>query len=534
MTAAAATRTLSLNLSDITGGIITDAEATTLAITSSGDATTGVTLSAAKATSVTVAASVATTITDVTLTAAKTITVSGAGAVTLAATTDVTALTSISSAASTGGLTVTPALGNEVTFTGGEGDDSIEIGASTKTITLGGGDDILIYTAALGAKGSVAAGEGDDTVVMTSAAADAADGDNTFNSTLSGFEILYLSDELAAATTLDLDGLNDVSRVVLADGSNNAATSVISNLDSGGEISLLANSTGLVVEVDGAVFSASDALSIDLSKTGGVLAAGDITAENVESIGITVEDAGAVDTAAVVHTMTLVATGATSIVVSGNNGLNLSNVGNTGVTSFDASGVVANGALDTVANLKVTFLSANTTAAATVSITGGAGSDSLTGVGAKDVISGGAGADTITGGTGVDTLTGGSGVDTFVYAAATANTSGALTGGSSITDIDVITDFTAGTAGDVLNHSVGTAGDVLTTAQLATVAAEATLLDAVNAALTVTDDSEWTAFEWNDVTYAVWDSNDAFDNTNGLLVQLTGVDVTTLVNENFA
>jgi Ca2+-binding RTX toxin-like protein len=117
----------------------------------------------------------------------------------------------------------------------------------------------------------------------------------------------------------------------------------------------------------------------------------------VETVNINVADAGATGSAAVIHTLTLVATSAKTVTVSGNNGLTLTNA-NTAITTFDASGVVGNTTstgTDTAANLAVTFASANTTATASVTIKGGAGNDTLTGTVAKDTIEGNDGADTI-------------------------------------------------------------------------------------------------------------------------------------------
>jgi len=148
---------------------------------------------------------------------------------------------------------------------------------------------------------------------------------------------------------------------------------------------------------------------------------GSVTAAGVETITISMVDAGItetsgdVETEATLETLTLVATSTKSLTVSGNNGLTLTNTGNTKITTFDASGVVGNTTNDTAANLAVTFVSANTTATATVSITGGDGNDTLTGAAAKDTIVGGAGADVISGSTGQDTLTGGAGADQFVF-----------------------------------------------------------------------------------------------------------------------
>ena len=71
-------------------------------------------------------------------------------------------------------------------------------------------------------------------------------------------------------------------------------------------------------------------------------------------------------------------------------------------------------------------------------LSGNYGDDIISGGQGMDVITGGDGADTITGGDGSDTLTGGLGQDIFVY--------------SSRYDYgDVITDFTAGSGGDLLD-----------------------------------------------------------------------------------
>lgn len=62
---------------------------------------------------------------------------------------------------------------------------------------------------------------------------------------------------------------------------------------------------------------------------------------------------------------------------------------------------------------------------------GGGGSDTLLGGGGADNLRGGAGADWLTGGSGRDLLTGGAGADTFVI--------------KTVSGIDIVTDFTAGT-----------------------------------------------------------------------------------------
>jgi S-layer protein len=144
----------------------------------------------------------------------------------------------------------------------------------------------------------------------------------------------------------------------------------------------------------------SDVLNLGLTgNVGSVVAYGTVTAANVETVNITATDSATAGSAAAINTLTLAATGATSVVVTGNNGLTLTNTNNVLITNFNASGVVANGTatVDTAANLAVTFASANVTAAANVSITGGDGNDTLTGSIAKDTINGGAGIDFIYG-----------------------------------------------------------------------------------------------------------------------------------------
>jgi hypothetical protein len=116
--------------------------------------------------------------------------------------------------------------------------------------------------------------------------------------------------------------------------------------------------------------------------------------------------------------MTLTANKATSVVVTGNDGLNLTATGSTKVTNFDASAVVGLDSLDTATNMAVTYTSVNTSSSAAVTIKGGAGNDTLQGNAGNDTITGGAGTDGITYTGGNDTLSGGAGVDTFSFTGA--------------------------------------------------------------------------------------------------------------------
>jgi Ca2+-binding RTX toxin-like protein len=75
-------------------------------------------------------------------------------------------------------------------------------------------------------------------------------------------------------------------------------------------------------------------------------------------------------------------------------------------------------------------------------INGNDGDDILIGLGGNDTLRGGAGNDILAGGAGNDTLTGGAGTDTFVFESTAASN------GS-----DVLTDFTSGSSGDILDFS---------------------------------------------------------------------------------
>lgn len=324
------------------------------------------------------------------------------------------------------------ALPVNATFTGGDGADGVTLSSGlTKAITMGAGDDYVVYGGPVGTGGSVSAGDGTDTIAMTFAQADAADASATFNTKYTGFEKLELTDALTGA--LNLAGLNNVSSVDLDAGSSGSGE--LAGLPSGGTVTLYAGSNAITIGVANALYNASDVLNVvsqigylDYTATGSTsstLAIGTITAPATETINISVpeDDSYNGSAAARIETVTLVATGAKTLTVSGNNGLNITNTGNTLITNFDASGVVASAATyaadaDTAANLGVTFASASvkTTTLLTTTITGGAGNDTLTGNSANDTINGGAGADTINGGAGADTLTGGSGADTFVFA----------------------------------------------------------------------------------------------------------------------
>jgi len=401
LTATPTANTLTLNVNGLSAAAITDAEA------AADDGFTKLVVNGTTATS---------TIADISFADATSIEVTGDKKVTFTANTGIAAVTSIT-VTNTGGSTFGTALAAGVTFTGGAGNDTITLSnAFTKTMNMGAGDDAVTYAGAAGTGGTVVAGDGRDTIKMTDVQAGAADNDAVFNGTFSGFEVLDIT---AGAVTgsINLAGINGVNEVVTR-GVVAANTLTIDGFTSGGTLTLDAVNAGVVAaNVTNAVLTPSDTFNLKLSNaTAGSLAFGGVTLAGIETVNISTVDAGtSASAAATVDTLTLTATAATTVIVTGNNGLTLTNTGNAAITKFDASGVVGNSATDTAANLAVTFASANNTASATVTITGGAGNDNLAGGAAKDTIIGGAGGDLITGGLGVDTITVGVGRDAVVF-----------------------------------------------------------------------------------------------------------------------
>ncbi|AKU24025.1 DUF4214 domain-containing protein [Massilia sp. NR 4-1] len=114
--------------------------------------------------------------------------------------------------------------------------------------------------------------------------------------------------------------------------------------------------------------------------------------------------------------------------------------GMTKLATIDAStntgGVVIDGTNTDVATGTALTIKGSATAANT-----------LTGSGLADTIIGGSKADTITGGLGADKLTGGAGNDTFVYTAAAQST---------LSSMDIISDFSANTFGNGASGAAGT------------------------------------------------------------------------------
>jgi S-layer protein len=354
-----------------------------------------------------VVASAAATIADLDFTSATSIAASGAGVTTISAGTDIAAATTITSTG--GGLTVTPALGNGVTFTGGDGKETISVAATTKAITTGAGaDQVTVGVSALGYLGSIDAGEGTDTLVMAAADAGTASATATFGGTISGFEVLALGAATADATIAlaKLDSMNTVS----TNGVANGDTVTITGASSGFTLAANAGVAGTVVASMTDATGTADVANVSVTATAAKTIAA-LTLTGFEVLNFDTQDSQAT-ASGLQHVVTaLTDADATTINVAGDAGLNLGFTG-TKVTSFDASGVTKGA---------VTWTSGALAAAATVK--GGAGANTIdldagnkavtyTGQGGVDTVDTGNGADTIVGGAGNDVIDAGNGANT--------------------------------------------------------------------------------------------------------------------------
>jgi S-layer protein len=479
--AAAATRDLTVNLNATTAGTITDAEATSVTVNAIGAPTTGVTLTAAKATSVTLNADEALTLADINVAAATNITITGEALTTITAASTVTALTSINASGSTGGADVDGfVLGTGVAFTGGNGADAVQLGATTKAITMGAGDDLVTMTAAVGTGGSVNGGDGTDTLSLSAADAVAFSANATFEAGISNFETLSIGQvaDAAATVNINLANLDDISTVTFAGFGAGALANVVNmnNFAAGGTLTLtgaiLANDA-LNVNVKDAAIGAADTFNLVINDNTGITNTGNLVIDDVEMLNITSDDAD--DTGGnTPNTPKITAAAATTVNVDGDMGIDFTGSIFGAITTLDASGVTlgdvsyTGGAigLEGASTAVTTF--ATMFAATGVSITGGVGDDVLIGnsaTGTADIISGGEGDDTITGAAGDDVLTGGAGDDLLTGAAGADVLTGGegndifdydLSSDSTLINLDVIADFFANTVG---NGTAGAADD---------------------------------------------------------------------------
>jgi len=490
--AAAGTRALTVNASGTTTqGGLTDATATSVTLNVTGDQTFG-TLTAAKATAVTINATgtvtetlAAASATSLTLDGTKlntltvtgtdpiaTITVKGSGGVTAdvsgitsLATVDTTASTAAAPASGTATGANTLTIGTGVTYNGGAGQDVVTVGATTKAITLGAGNDTAIVTVtALGTGGSIAGGDGTDVLKLANADAvtlsTAGTAQAAFKAAVTGFETLDITTQ--TASTVDISKIGTFNQVNMVSAS---AAQVLSGVTTGMTIQSTYGAAGTSITTN-TLTSSADTMTFvmkgDLS--GGARVFGSLVNPGVETLNLNLVDTNATFTTRLA-TLTVTDANLKSVVVTGNNGLALTHAG-TELYNIDASGLTkgaftfTSGALATDTTAKGSVTGGDTidlaNAVAKTTITATAGTNTLKG-------SSGAYANTITGGTGNDTIVGGSAVDTIKAGAGT--TGNTITGAGAADAIDL----TGSTGADVIRFdTIATSADA-TGAQMDTI-----------------------------------------------------------------
>jgi S-layer protein len=463
---------------------------------------------------------------------ATTLNVLGTAAVTLTAHT-LASLTSVVNT-NTAGLTMRgTALSNTTSYAGSSGIDGIQVGATTKAINLGEGVNTLTISTgvtALGTGGSVASGSNaTDVLRMDNADATTASLTTTFASKVTGFERLVLT--APATNTIDvakLLGATNASYVTVTGGAFTTTLDNLATTGTGATVIISGANTGMTT---GGTAGAgiADILNVTLTESTGTatVAFGTLTTPNIENIKITMADTATIPLGTFQSSATLTDAAASTITVSGNEGLNLTFTGNA-LTSFDASGLTLGGLTWTTGPLQYASIikgsavggdtiDANA-ALASVTITEVAGTNTITGSSGGvtglvgNTLTGGTGFDTIVGGTGVDVivvgagttgntvtgsnsadtidLTGSTGVDTIKYGALATVTHAAGTGNATAgTDMDTITGFQSGVDKIQLLLGVTTVGSIsgLTLTAASTAAAMGAVVTDANSVATVAD-----------------------------------------------
>jgi len=388
----------------------------TLTLVSSGDATRlqELVLDAAT-TSLNIDAGVSTRVDNTfTATGTTTVTTTGAGAVRLDATPS--AMTTYNAADATGAQTIT--LDN----------------ATNATVTGGSANDTFDFVATLNRSDTVDGGAGEDTVTVTPTANIAGD------LSISNVETIRIGD-VAASVLVDLDNVTGVTTIRQSMGTGSNVTTIRDVATTAATVNFIG--TGLV-----AGDLAADAIVMDYDSTtdiesmavninnGGVATSGDITIQTgsefdgADAVTITAADWGT-GTGDIVTLGTVDMDSANTVVISSNTDISLTLAGVGGAAAADRLTSVDMSGSD--AGITLTISSDDDS-----DVTLGDGNDNFNGGAGDETISGGAGSDTIEGDAGADTMTGGAGIDTFEIDF----------GGEGA---DIITDFSAGAGGDVLD-----------------------------------------------------------------------------------
>lgn len=396
----------------------------------------------------------------------------------------------------TGSLDFTHTTANALTFTGSIGNDRLNLGTGFDA------SDVIDF------------GEGTEDTLALDVSTVTKEGAALINA-VKGLDVLEFNGSALAAGTglaVNTELLSTKVFKISSDITGTADAAVFSNMRGDGEEKIVlassltgaSNGDGLEVSVkdggtntDAISFEVRDAVAVVMGNGTGA----GINADGFEILNIMVEkdltsSGGTVDTIVGTHAQ---------ITITGEGDVNL--------------GMVATKAGVAVTENNTTITATDLDGMLTVSTSAG-----------KDTISVGDGGSLLSGGKNGDIFTLGKGEDVLTYV---AGDSGALDGSNFITSsIDMVKGFTAGANGDIIK---GLSAEYikLDALTLSTIASSENLLIATNAALTAAADNKWTAFTYDNTTYAVFDTDDTFDAAAGVIVNLSGVELKDLSADNF-
>ena len=384
----------------------------------------------------------------------------------------------------TAGDTISGGAGNDIiaggtgaagttadTVTGGEGNDIITMGTGTHNVDGGAGNDTVQMAGTLTTGDVINGGDGTDTLRLSTDPTAATSGQVT------NFEDIQV-DNTGGTTNMAVFGANPGFTTVTA---NNAAISVTNATATLSQLEINAIATTSVTMarlVDGL----TDTIDIETNAS-----------TTQATLSIVNEEIVTLDAADGALTLTnFTTTDMTSLVVTGDNAVDVGTSSGVNVATVDASamtatfaGVFSASIVAMTVKAPATFAGTITTGSGADTVTGSTGDDNFTTGNGADVITMGTGNDTvnaggandtiigstsgtnaITGGNGSDTMTGGTAVDTYVQTTVTSTAPSSISMAAAIVAIgdsmtfangvDIITNFstTVGAAGatdDVIN-----------------------------------------------------------------------------------
>jgi S-layer protein len=375
----------------------------------------------------------ASTVTNIVFADATTVNIGGSKLITFTAQTfaNATAINVTNSA----GVVLGTQLPVATAFTGGAGVDTLTVGATTKNINTGAGDDVvtvsvsaLATATATTTAGSIDGGDGVDTLSIAASDAVTASNTTTFSGTISGFERLAVAN-VAATGEIKLNNLDNINYVTVASVGGGAILT-LSGATTGSTVKFTNGTQTATVVTLGTNDSSADALDVNLSHTSATTLTA-LTTSGFETVNFLTDDSATTVTNFSHIVSGLTDTSLKTLTVSGDAGLALGSAyTGTTLTLFNASGVTAGaGVTFTAANLAAaatitggaTADTLNAAAAATdvVTLNGNGGNDTLTGSATKSsTINGGTGDDILKGGAAADSIDGGDGIDTYVFSSA--------------------------------------------------------------------------------------------------------------------